>query len=110
MALTIVNIDSDSQVLFSLYTGINLYSDENYQLDVDKLEELDKTCLFYFFGDVNEYGYINPKLNELVGFDIIEAELTPEQLCKILTVNGGMAYCHDAGWSGLYWIGFGLLT
>ncbi|MCR5977777.1 hypothetical protein GDN83_08490 [Gordonia jinghuaiqii] len=66
----------------------------------------DPTALFVYYGEATHWGYLNPKLREILGTDEDGLELEPEDLEARLNVDGGIVLRVDTDWSGVNTYGF----
>ena len=97
MAIPLLRFAYEGQALFSPFSGKPL---------LDQAEEYsgDDTLLFFFVGDVNEYAYLSPKVEQLLtqaGAKQPSSEMEPAEILKALAIPSAIAFEVDSGWNGV---------
>lgn len=70
----------------------------------DEPNEKDPTLLFAYYGDAGVYGYISPRLLNVLEDDGEETD--PVNLAQGLQIDGGLVMRVDTDWNGVNYYGF----
>lgn len=71
----------------------------------DGPNEADPSLLFVHYGNVGEYAYISPRLEEVLKEQLSE-DTDPEELAGLVDLQGALVVRVDEGWNGVNHYGF----
>lgn len=100
MSIPVVKFTYEGERLHSPFTGKKVFSDQGFKPD--------KTVLFYYCGQSGEWDHVSDRARaalEGVSKKPVE-DLSPETVCRKLTVPGALCYEVNAEWNGIYWVAF----
>jgi hypothetical protein len=84
-------------MIHSPFSGLPAESDDDPNED-------DPTLLFAYYGNAGLYGYISPRLRDVLKDDGDDTD--PLELAQDLQIDGGLMLTVDTDWNGLNYYGF----
>ncbi len=107
MAMPVVSIryENPPAYIYSPFSGLPAVTEE------DGENKDDPTLLFTWVGNAGVYGYISPRLQDLLGQNVEDIEdINIDDLPSLLNIEGGLILAVDEGFNGVNYYGFAPLT
>ena len=107
MAMPVVSIryENPRAYIYSPFSGLPAVTEE------DGENKDDPTLLFTWVGNAGVYGYISPRLQDLLGQNVEDIEdINIDDLPSLLNIEGGLILAVDEGFNGVNYYGFAPLT
>ena len=109
MAMPVVSIryENPRAYIYSPFSGLPAVSEKDY----DGGNKDDPTLLFTWFGNVGQYGYLSPRLQDFLDQNVEDIEdINIDDLPSLLNIEGGLILAVDEGFNGVNYYGFAPLT
>ncbi len=82
----------------SPFTGKKILSEDGFKKD--------PSLLFYFEGEVGQWEHVSKRVRDSLSGPKKPEDMSPQSLCRKLSIPGAVCFELDGDWNGLRWLAF----